>query len=66
MPKYKNAFGRPQFYDHDIVNDEGKVGTIRVKPNGIGWKPKHSQKFTSISLEQFVAWISENGRLTKT
>lgn len=66
MPKYNNEFGRPSFYDHDIVNDDGKVGTIRVKPTGVAWKPKNARKFFTISLANFSEWIEENGRQTKS
>ena len=66
MPSYKNEFGRPSLYDHDIVDEDGKVGTIRVKPSGIAWKPKNGQKFYSISLTKFADWIMENGRKTKS
>jgi hypothetical protein len=31
-----------------------------VKPGGLLWKPKRQQKFYSVSLEQFEAWITNS------
>jgi len=59
MPKYNNQFVRPHHYDHDIVNEKGsKVGTIRVKPTGVLWKPKSAMKFYAVPLDRFVEWIT--------
>ena len=58
MPAYKNEFGRPAHYDHEILCATGKLGTLRVKPGGLLWKPKGQQKFYSVSLEQFKEWIT--------
>lgn len=67
MPTYKNQFGRPSFYDHDILDDSGKkVGTVRVKPSTIAWKPSNKQKFHSVALAEFEKWIQANGRLTSS
>ena len=60
MPAYKNEFGRPAHYDHEILCAKGKLGTLRVKPGGLLWKPKRQQKFYSVSLEQFEAWITNS------
>lgn len=60
MPAYKNEFGRPAHYDHDIRRANRKLGTLRVKPGGLLWKPKGQQKFYSVSLEQFEKWITSS------
>ena len=52
MPAYKNQFVRPDHYDHEILCSNGakpKVGTIRVKPGGILWKPVGQQRFYSVN-----------------
>ena len=60
MPSYKNKFAGPDHYEHVILNDEGKkLGTLRVKPSGVLWKPVDKQKFFSVTLEQFTAWIAD-------
>lgn len=41
MPLYKNSFRTPDYYEETIIDeDETVVGTIRVKPVSILWKPK--------------------------
>lgn len=45
MPTYSKQFGRPEYYDHeiqDIEDDNKKIGTIRVKPVSVLWKPANS------------------------
>jgi hypothetical protein len=46
--------------DLKILCANGKLGTLRVKPGGLLWKPKRQQKFYSVSLEQFEAWITNS------
>lgn len=61
-----NEFRQPKFVDHIIEDEEGLVvGTIRVKPSGVGWAPKNSKKWRLVSLEKFIAFMQENGRLTE-
>jgi hypothetical protein len=62
MPEYKNSFDEPKFYEHVIKNDEGKIGTLRVKPSTVLWKPKGGQAFYSVSIDQFERFIVESGR----
>ena len=58
MPGYKNRFSSSQYYDHVFADNEGaKIGTLRVKPNGILWKPAGQQKFFKVSLDKFRDWI---------
>jgi hypothetical protein len=56
-----NEFKRPEFYDHEIVSEAGKVGDVRIKPSGILWSPKGAHKWFRASLEDFAAWIEANG-----
>lgn len=64
MPTYTKQFGRPKYYDHEILHKDGggKIGTLRVKPTGVLWKPKNARKFHAVSLDQFVEWISDKKR----
>ena len=70
MPAYNKQFGSPQNYDHEIQDLKGKkIGTVRVKPTGIAWKPRNARKFYSVSLDKFTEWImgDESGaRQTKS
>jgi len=59
MPAYSKKFWQPEYHDHMIVeHDYSLVGTIRVKPATVLWKPKGAQKFYSVSLDQFMQWIT--------
>lgn len=60
MPDYLKKFQEPDYYDHEIVtNDDkrSKIGTLRVKPVSILWKPKGAQRFRAASLEEFQTWM---------
>jgi hypothetical protein len=64
MPDYKKRFREGEYYEHVIVEDTqaaAKVGTIRIKPVSVLWKPKSAQKYYSVSIEAFDAWIREHG-----
>lgn len=66
-----NSFMAPQAVDHVIAGEEGtKLGTLRVKPVGIGWKPANARQFHSVGLDRLIAWITDkeasSSRLTKT
>jgi hypothetical protein len=59
VPTYKNQFGRPKYYDHEILDENGKkLGTLRVKPGRVLWKKKGEGKFHSVSLDKLVEWIT--------
>lgn len=58
MPKYNNSFSSPKYIEETIVNDDGVVGYIRIKPSGILWKPKGERKYFSVPLERFTDWIT--------
>jgi len=65
MPASTNKFVQPTSYDHVIADDltDTKIGELRVKPSSILWKPKGSHKYHSVSLGDFIAWITANGAL---
>jgi len=67
MPDYKNKFNEPDHVEYEIVTSDGstKIGTIRLKPSGVLWKPKNAHKFYSVDLTKFSAWMEENGKLVK-
>lgn len=59
MPKYINRFKDRMFTEETIVDEEGEVvGHLRIKPSGILWKPKGSQKYFSVPLKRFAEWIT--------
>lgn len=59
MPKYKNAFRSPEFVEETVVDEDGDVvGSIRIKPSSILWKPKGKHKFLAVPLDRFVDWIT--------
>ena len=62
MPKYKNSFRGADFVEETIVDDQGVVvGTIRIKPSSVLWKPKGKHSFLSVPLEKFTDWITDPG-----
>ena len=61
MPVYKNSFRAPAYFEETIIDEEDTViGTIRVKPSSILWKPKNAQKYYSINLQKFAEWITDS------
>ncbi len=67
MPKYLFSFSKPTHITEQINDSDGKIiGTIRLKPNGILWKPKGQRKYRAVKLETFIEWITNNaGALIK-
>ena len=60
----KNSFRTPKFVDHVIEGDDGLVvGTIRIKPSGVGWASADDKKWRTVSLEKFVAFMETKGTL---
>jgi hypothetical protein len=60
----KNSFRIPKFVDHIIQDTNGRVvGTVRIKPSGIAWAPADGKKWRGVSLEKFVAFMDEHGKL---
>ena len=58
----KKTIKRSQSEDFEIVEDDGKVGTVRIKPSGILWKAKGKHKWIGVTVEQFAAFAEENGK----
>lgn len=52
---------RAKYEDFEIMENKAKVGTIRVKPSGILWKPKGKQAWFRISVEEFSEYAEKNG-----
>ena len=58
MPKYKNQFIAPAYFEETIIDEGGNtIGTIRVKPSSVLWKPGGQRQFYTVSLNQFADWI---------
>jgi hypothetical protein len=63
----KKSLRRPEIEDFDIMEPDanGKpavVGTVRVKPSGILWRPKGKHSFFGVTVEQFAEFAEKNGR----
>jgi len=60
MPRYKNQFAAPKFSQETIIDGSTgeTIGTIRVKPSSVLWKPKGQQRYYAVSLDAFTAWIT--------
>ncbi len=66
MPVYQNRFQKPKNYTHVILDSEGaKIGTLRLKPNRVLWKPVNEQKYYSVGLDDFIAWITSDDAPTR-
>ena len=61
----KNNFSLQKSYDFGIVNENRVVGKIRIKPNGILWKPRSSQDWLGVDLESFASLMKKNGTKQK-
>jgi len=63
MPSSKYKFAEQVLYDHDIDHDTGGVvGTLRVKPPTLLWKPKGAKgdkPWFSVPLDEFIEWVKE-------
>jgi hypothetical protein len=67
MPASKYKFAEKECYDHDIDRSDANevVGTLRVKPSTILWKPKGAKgdkPWYSADLDDFIVWIKEQNR----
>ena len=61
-----NTFRTPKYVDHIIQNPNGLiVGTLRIKPNGIGWAKADGKKWRMVQLDKFVQFVEQAGRLTE-
>ena len=60
MPSYKNQFRAPDYAEQILEDETGNMlGTLRLKPSGVCWKPKGQQKFYTKSLDDFEQWIMD-------
>jgi len=58
-----NKFASRKFEDFEILDaNENKVGGIRVKPSGVLWAPKGSQKWFGVDLKSFADFMEKNGK----
>jgi hypothetical protein len=60
-----NMFNRQKSYDHEIINEKGIVGKIRIKPNSILWKPRSSQHWFWVDLASFATFMKDKGSKRK-
>ena len=59
MPPVVNKFVAPQNRTETILGPNGRViGTIRIKPSGVLWKPSGAQSYHRVSLGDFIDWIT--------
>ncbi len=68
MPRYINKFKAPAFTEETILTRNGRViGTIRIKPGTVLWRPRGQGQFYSVSLDSFTQWITDpNTRARRT
>ena len=59
----RNEFKRPKYIEETIVDRTTKsiVGTLRVFPSSVKWKPKRSRFLYSVPLSTFTRWIVKAG-----
>ncbi len=58
-----NRFSPEKFHDFKIVDDGNKVvGHIRIKPSGVHWARKNSKKWYGVSIDEFAAFMEEEGK----
>ena len=61
MPKYTNSFRSPTFIQETIIDEARKtIGTIRIKPVSVAWKPAGQGKYFSVKIEDFGNWITDS------
>ena len=61
-----NSFLPKKFYDHEIVDERGRVvGHIRVKPSGVLWAPSNAKVWHGLSLPEFAQYMESNGKKQK-
>ncbi len=62
----KNHFRIPKFHDFEIADEANDVvGTVRVKPSGILWAPKHSKVWYGLTLKQLGDHAEASGKKQK-
>ena len=70
MPKYNYQFQSPAYLEEGIIDDTGrKLGTIRIKPVSIAWKPANARDYLTVPIDDFIDWIISpraKAKLTKS
>ena len=67
MPKYKNSFKTSSYVQETVLDEHGKkLGTVRVKPVSVAWKPANQREFFTVPLATFTKWITSSKAATKT
>lgn len=61
----KKTFKASVSQDFEIIEVGKKIGSLRVKPNSISWKPKSGQIWYNVTLDSFALFAEENGKKTK-
>ena len=61
MPVYRNEFAAPSYSEETIVDAGTRqvIGTVRIKPSSILWRPKGQQRYYAVTLDQFADWITK-------
>ncbi len=54
-------FSRKESHDFTIQEDGRVVGHIRLKPNAVLWKQRDRGHWHRVRLDDFAAWIIQNG-----
>jgi len=61
MPNYVNILEQPQHMEAKVLGPAPRrplVGTIRVKPSTVLWKPAGQRQFYAVALDEFAEWIT--------
>jgi hypothetical protein len=67
MPVYSNEFTAPKYIQETIrdASTGETIGTIRIKPSSVLWKPKGQYEYYSVTLDAFAGWITSLGTGTR-
>ena len=68
MPRYNNSFSNPEYREEAILDESGGlIGSLRIKPSSLLWKPSGARKYYAVPLERFTDWIvSSEAGATRT
>jgi len=61
MTKNRKYFEIPKYVEFVVCDNSGRIGTIRIKPATVMWKPKGAKGATpwlGVSIEDFEGWIT--------
>lgn len=58
----RNRFKCTKAVEQEIIDEqEEKIGTIRIKPCSVQWKPKNAKKWYTVPLSAFARYMEFNG-----